>query len=162
VPIRGGTPRSVEQFVELFTGGVSEYELATFGVRAVPRPLWDLAKRTADNAGADASLALAVMVVENLQRPPWFRRLERLKGFIFKRGTYGIMQVAAPQPITDEESIIRAVRERLTGVSVRSQSGEVDWDLLDAFARTYNPNPNFSALLRSAISAIEDTSERSQ
>ena len=135
---------------------VTEYELAAEGRRRIPRPLWELAGNVAREQGADVILTRAIMLVENLQRPSWFRRLERCKGRVLKRGTYGIMQTAAAAPLSDEESIRRVVVERLAGVDVRTE--DRDWhdtEKLERFARTYNPNPNFVALLVAAYSEVE-------
>lgn len=135
---------------------VTEYELAAEGIRRIPRPLWELAGDVAREHGADATLTRAIMLVENLQRPNWFRRLERWKGRVLKRGTYGIMQSAAAAPLSDEESIRRVVVERLVGVDVRTAHRDwYDTDKLEEFARRYNPNPNFVALLVAAYSEVE-------
>jgi hypothetical protein len=58
--------------------------------------------RKAQQVGIDPSIPLAVMAAENLQRPSWVRRLERM---IPKRlgGTRGIMQQAGA--LSDVESI---------------------------------------------------------
>ena len=47
----------------------------------------------------------STVLEEVRQRPRWFRKLERKKGKLFKKGTYGVAQIAAPQPISDTESI---------------------------------------------------------
>ena len=82
--------------------------------------------------GTDASLVRGIMIAENLQRPRWFRRLERIKG----RG-----------PISDEESVRRAVGGRLSGVQVLGADGNVDYTLLTAIAQRWNPDPTFVDLL---------------
>ncbi len=56
-------------------------------------------------AGTDPLLLEAILLTEVLQRPRWLRTLEALKGRILSRGTYGVMQVRAPRPISDEESV---------------------------------------------------------
>lgn len=68
------------------------------------------------------------------------------------------MQVASARPLTDEESIKRAVKERLAGVSVVDESGYLDDAKLKSFANTYNPNPNFYALLGPAYNEVKDKS----
>lgn len=135
---------------------ITEYEMAQEGLRRIPPALFKLAQEEAKSHGADPNLVHAVMIVENLQRPPWFRRLENFKGILFKRGTYGIMQVGSPRPLTDEESIRRAVQNRLAGVSVLNDKGYVDKEKLKAFATRYNPNPNFYALLGPAYNEVKN------
>ncbi|WP_146249153.1 MULTISPECIES: hypothetical protein [unclassified Curtobacterium] len=66
---------------------------------------------TASAASADPLLVKAFAIVEILQRPAWFRRGERLLGSLRGSGTYGIMQVAAERPISDEESVRRFCEE---------------------------------------------------
>jgi hypothetical protein len=86
--------------------------------RAIGPELWDSAEAAAVRHAADVNLVRAFMLVENVQRPRWFRNLEHLKGLVFGSGTYGIMQVRADKPLSDEESIEQAIRERLAGVVV--------------------------------------------
>ncbi len=64
---------------------VTEYELVEQSARSIPRPLWQLAQQTAAEHGVDSKLVLAAMVVENIQRPAWFRDLERIKAAFLKR-----------------------------------------------------------------------------
>lgn len=63
----------------------------------------------ASRLSADPLVMKSLAVCEALQRPKWFRRLERIVGSVLRRqGTYGVMQVLSPHPITDEDSITRA------------------------------------------------------
>ena len=62
-----------------------------------------------DNPRFDFELFEAVMIAESLQRPRWFRILERLKGIVWKPGTYGVMQVRSDRPLSDFESIDKAL-----------------------------------------------------
>lgn len=141
--------------VRISRNALDQYGLVQRSLRQIPRRLFDVASDAARQAGADESLVWAVMVVENVERPVWFRGLERLKARIAKSGTYGIMQVTSDRPLSDEQSITKAVNERLAGVVVRTPKGALDVKALDAFARKYNSNPSFSALLTSAYLAIE-------
>lgn len=138
---------------------IDEYEMADESRRRIPRHLWDLVGQEAITHAADPDLARAVMLVENLQRPHWFRALERARGRFVRRGTYGIMQVMSDRPLTDEESIKKAVRERLAGVTVKNEHGYLDRDALATFARSYNPNPNFRSLLEGAYNTIYSQEE---
>lgn len=73
--------------------------------------------------GIDPKILLSIAILEDMNRPYWFRILERLLykiGFNIK--TSGLMQVASPYPVTDEESIdisaklVRSLTERSRGV----------------------------------------------
>jgi len=81
--------------------------------------LWLRVEEAAAASGCDVSLLGAVMVLENAQRPQWFRRLERVKGRLIKAGTYGIMQAYSLHPISDEASIDK-IAERLSARRVPS------------------------------------------
>lgn len=69
----------------------------------------DYVKSRVDNPRFDFELFEAVMIAESLQRPRWFRILERLKGIVWKPGTYGVMQVRSDRPLNDFESIDKAL-----------------------------------------------------
>lgn len=136
------------------SGGTNASVLAETSSNNVPTALWNLAWDTAVAAGADPRLACALMIVENLERPEWFRRLEKWKSHLWSPGTYGIMQLSSPRWISDEESIVGVVHERLLHVDVRNDH-YVDYDRLNGFAYTYNPSPNFAELLQGAYEIAE-------
>jgi hypothetical protein len=125
-------------------------KLANRSANSIPSSLWDSAKRIAEAGGADPTLVKAIMIAENLQRPRWFRHLERLKSRLSPEGTYGIMQVSSSKWLTDQESIRKAVATRLRGVTVRNATGEVDYEKLRSVAMLWNPDPTFVDLLWSA------------
>jgi hypothetical protein len=106
----------------------------------------------------------AIMVVENLQRPLWFRRLESFKGRVFPSGTYGIMQVESARPVSDEESIKIAVETRLAGQVVPFKSSgtpsypDHDWLLL--LARAYNDSQAYAKSVATAYSMLQYSSRR--
>ncbi len=104
--------------------------------------LWGRAAEAARTHGADEALVKAILLTENLARPSWVRRLERLKGRLFKHGTYGVMQIKSEAPISDGQSIDLAVAQRLHGTQVRADSPEE----VSEFLRRYNPNPHFVSL----------------
>lgn len=68
-------------------------------------------RSTVTDTGFDFRLFEAVLIAESLQRPRWFRILERLKGLVWKSGTYGVMQVRSDRPLSDRESIDKALSE---------------------------------------------------
>lgn len=78
--------------------------------------LVDYAWTSAIGKNADPILVRSIMQSESLQRPRWFRRLERLRGRFVGRGTYGVMQVKSDKPISDRASI-DLVADRYSGVA---------------------------------------------
>jgi hypothetical protein len=122
----------------------------------VGRDLIDQARNAATKARADENLVVAVLLTENLQRPPWFRRLERAKGRLFREGTYGVMQVRADRPISDSESIRLAVTDFLAGVQLRYHDEyNVDEESLKAALRAYNNSDNFVSLGSDVFKALQ-------
>lgn len=107
------------------------------------------AESKALEAGLDWDLVRAVMLAESLQRPLWFRKLERLKGQIWRKGTYGIMQVESARPISDRESIDRAVEvHRYTFAIDQDQEEDLSfWELKDRI-EAYNPSSPFFDMVR--------------
>lgn len=122
-------------------------ELARRSARKIPSRLVPLAVDLSGAHGADPQLVTATMIAENLQRPPWFRSVERIKGLVLRAGTYGIMQVSHDRPISDEESLRIAVETRLRGVTVKGPDGNVDYGALNTFARSWNGDSTFPQLI---------------
>jgi hypothetical protein len=109
--------------------------------------LRELARSEALKSGTDPDLVESVLLAENLERPRWFRQLERAKGRLFPHGSYGVMQVTSDSPINDEDSIIRAVAEHLHGVVVQRRSdGYLDYQSVETAFRQYNNDPVFVSL----------------
>ena len=73
--------------------------------RRIGPELLDYARRCASEQGLDPDLVETVLLVESIQRPGWFRRMEWAKGLLLRRGSYGIMQVKTQRPVSDRESI---------------------------------------------------------
>lgn len=94
------------------------------------------------NAKSGHPLALvAIAYAEHLNRPQWVRRLERTVGI--RGGTYGIMQVRAPRPITDSDSV-EMFLQRLPGYP--PLSAEPSWDELRTFFLHHNDDSAFADL----------------
>lgn len=85
----------------------------------------------ADQHGCDPVFLRSILFAEALQRPRWVRRAERAKSILVKPGSYGVMQVSSPHPLSDDESI-QTVAENYAGYwPLRSDSG---WVLPGRFA----------------------------
>lgn len=125
--------------------------------RSIPRDLWELAGDVALRSSADPRLVHAVMLTENIQRPGWFRRLERIGARLLgKPASLGLLQAPGEHGESDEALLERAIVERFAGVSITSADGYVDWQAVEAFATSYNPDPAYSELLSAAIHETED------
>ncbi len=86
--------------------------------------------------------------VENLQRPGWIRAIERTAGRLLPIGSYGLMQVQSDAPISDSESIERAISTNLAERSVpTTPEGYVDSEALRSQIRSYNGNERFVDLV---------------
>lgn len=70
-----------------------------------------LIENLSEKNNADPTLVKTICIAENMQRPSWIRRLENILGCFKREATYGIMQVTSKRPISDEESIKRAVEQ---------------------------------------------------
>lgn len=124
--------------------------------RAIPHHLWELARDVAQRHEADPRLVRAVMLTENLQRPRWFRRLERIGARMLKRpASLGLLQTPGRPTDSDEELLERAIQERFRGVRVTTDDGYVDWAALNTFAAEYNPDPKYAELLSAAIHEVK-------
>jgi hypothetical protein len=68
--------------------------------------------------GTDPLFVEAVMIVESLQRPRWFRVLENLVGPRLGARSYGVMQVPDSEPMSDAQSVVEAVAGYFPGFQV--------------------------------------------
>ncbi|WP_116450524.1 hypothetical protein [Blastococcus litoris] len=105
--------------------------------------------RKARAAGIDPRVPLAVMAVENLQRPPWIRRLERLVPRKLKP-TRGIMQ--QPGATDDCDSIDRAFARYFASELPAAPSA---FPPMGTFER-YNSSEHFVALALGAYEVLEE------
>lgn len=99
---------------------------------------------------ANLSLVLAFCVVENIQRPKWFRAIENLQPF---RATRGIMQVTSKKIITDEESVDMAVSKYFKN----TETVLINSDFLSQTAARYNGklNEKYTLFLERALDNID-------
>lgn len=110
-------------------------ELVRRGVLEIPDELMTLLDE-ADSGKAFRSVAIA----ENVNRPAWVRRFERL--LLRRNGSYGLMQVHSKRPISDEESVSRFIKKH------ECFAGRQDWDAdeLEKLFRKHNPSEEFLSL----------------
>ena len=72
---------------------------------------WSQSEEIADAYGIDVNIIRAIIITEVLQRPHWFRVLERFFGKFLKSATYGVAQAISDKPVSDTESIGLLCRE---------------------------------------------------
>ena len=98
----------------------------------------------------DNNLIKAIAIVENLQRPNWLRKLERIKSIFVKSGSYGIMQVKSDKYISDKESIRIAINKYFNKISnIRSEND------LSEIVFTYNKNKDYNELVIKAYNHLK-------
>jgi hypothetical protein len=95
---------------------------------------------------------LAFAIVENLQRPPWVRRIENFFAKITKKGTYGVMQVSSTRGLSDEESVDQAVKTFFLNTKNPS-----DHEGIVSLALTYNHDIRFAEEVANAYFYISRT-----
>lgn len=128
--------------------GSHEFDAAYFVWRAkkdVGLDLVDWAFETAVEHRSDPILIRSIMFAEALQRPSWVRRLERVKGKVLKRGTYGVTQEAASKPISDREAITRTARKLHGAWAIEPENGPWGWSdpRIWKYAALHNENVTF-------------------
>lgn len=94
---------------------------------------------------ANEKLVKAICIVENIQRPAWIRKLERIKSFINKEGTYGIMQIKSSHYVTDEESIKMAIEKFFKNTSHK------EWEELKDIVSEYNSDERYIEFVEHAF-----------
>lgn len=111
--------------------------------------LWRYTAQMAESHGSDVNLMHAIVGAEAIQRPGWFRRIERVKGRVFPSGTYGVAQVYANHPISDRASIDKLCEAFSDYTVARHRDGAIDWERLSGRLSRHNSG---DAFIDSAIS----------
>lgn len=93
----------------------SEEDVIDKSRKSLPAKLISHINSACEKHKAKKELVLAICITENIERPSWIRKLEMVKSFVFKSGTYGIMQVASEKYINDLESVSKAVEQHFKG-----------------------------------------------
>mgnify|MGYP001588862971 CR=1 FL=1 len=93
---------------------------------------------------ADKNLVLAICIVENIQRPSWLRKVEGIKSIIFRRGSYGIMQVQSDKLLNDEQSVKKAIDDFF------AYNPHLDILSIKHLTEKYNNDPRYVDLIEHA------------
>jgi hypothetical protein len=98
---------------------------------------------------ADSNLIKAVAIIESLERPSWFRKLEYFKSYLIKKGSYGIMQVTSDNYIDDKQSVKLSIDKHFKN-HPKISSGED----IDKIVRSYNKNNKYIDLVTRAYNHL--------
>jgi hypothetical protein len=71
------------------------------------------------------------------------RRLERAKGRLVPKGSYGVAQITASHPLSDAQSVQALCQEHAGYYPARNSTGMVRQTLLEARIEKHNSNPAF-------------------
>jgi len=131
--------------------------------------LLELARREAERNGADPDLVEAILITEDIQRPKWFRSLERAKSVFFRDGTYGVMQVRHLGWLSDADSIRTATAGVLAGQQIPIAELEntdyeyqyVDTDALRSQLSEYNRSRVWTEMLVEVLRVVQGSPGKS-
>lgn len=126
--------------------------------RDIGRAIWDYAGVRAESEGVEAAKIRAVLLAESVQRPRWFRTIERLiqrvRAPFGVEGTTGVAQIRAVEPLTDEDSVDRLITSmKEFELSQRSQCEMDPRESFAAFLTLHNPDDVF---IESAMGFYDD------
>ncbi len=94
----------------------------------------------------DERLAISIAYVENAERPPWMRNIERLNPF-WRDGSYGLFQTAGRRGLSDAESCGAAMRRLENVYPLVGRHGLVPSWTISQCAEVYNPDPQFARMV---------------
>lgn len=101
------------------------------------------------NNSTDSKLILAICIVENIERPKWFRKFEKAKSFLFTKGSYGIMQLQSDKYLNDKQSIKGAIEKFFKYKKV------YDYESFESLMKSYNPDSKYVELVFEAYRFLE-------
>jgi len=140
------------QRVALFPGGSDP---VTEAQRDMGEDVWDYAHLAAEHNVCDADVLRAVLVAESMQRPRWFRRLERAKSRVLPAGSYGVAQMTSDHWLSDRASIDELARSFAGYYPERGQYGYVLRARSEARLERHNPSKVFVSTAMAAHSSID-------
>jgi len=86
---------------------LSPEDLLGHAQKDIGEELWTEIRSISAKYSCDPAFIRAIVAGEVLQRPRWLRSIEKIKGIVFRRKSYGVAQVSSDSPLSDKESIIR-------------------------------------------------------
>lgn len=119
----------------------NETDVVLKNLALLKKPLLSTIRKESRLYKANVILVCSICIVENIQRPVWFRRLENLKARMGFSGTYGVMQVKNNKLISDVDSIMIAIRDYL------NETANYNEDELREVIGKYNNDPEYSKIV---------------
>lgn len=125
--------------------------------RAIPAEIWGAVPELSAVADADPTLIRAVMLVENIQRPGWVRRIERWGARVIgKPATLGVLQTPGQAGETDLELLERAIASTFSGQHLpRTWEDQAGWKATERFLIRYNPDRHFVDAVHEAVAFLQ-------
>lgn len=99
---------------------------------------------------ANPILMNAICIAENLQRPPWVRKIESVLSVLKTEGTYGIMQVKSKKHLSDIESVPIAISQFF-----KDSAGITDVDRLRQIIANYNKDGGYIDIVLKIMSFLD-------
>lgn len=152
--LRSITPEPRDLLLALWTGAAAALGGSYVANFFLKRPDWsvlrarslneldqdliDLAQQEARSRGIDPIIPIGIMIAENIQRPTWIRSAERHVAWVLKSTTFtqGVMQVKSSGPLSDRDSIVKAIQLHQTEWS--ADVSEPRCSALKQIAQSYN------------------------
>jgi hypothetical protein len=128
-------------------------EVFNKSLKSISPDILNLIDKYCISNNANAVLAKAICIVENIQRPKWIRMIENIKAILGLHGTYGIMQVKTNKFISDEESVRLAIATHLQESNIVRTT-----DMLRYYINKYNSSEEYKDLVIRAMYFIDPNS----
>lgn len=117
--------------------------------------LWRRAAEVAEEVDADERLVRAVLLVENIQRPRWLRRLETPVARLLRTGSVGPLQVDGLPPSGDDARRVEAsIRSRFAGQRYPEALNGSAFHWRRAFLKHYNGDSQWMLDVEEAYSWV--------
>jgi hypothetical protein len=100
----------------------------------------------------DERLIHTVLLVESIQRPRWFRRIERVLGRVGLASTHGLMQASNDRKVSDEESLKVGIENLAGSVLIGGQGGFPRESLIRSYLDKHNESSEFQDMVIDALS----------
>lgn len=129
----------------LLSAKVTRESLYVRAKRDIGAKAWEFSQEGADRYNVSILAVRAVLLAEAIQRPRWFRFLERLlqcvRGLFRDEGTTGIAQVRSRWPVSDEASVESLCADMQAWASEKGEIGGVK--SVEKYARHRNDDDIF-------------------
>lgn len=134
-------------FQRLFVQDQGEARALQRGKKDIGQAAWKHAVSAAKVHSVPPSAVHAILLAESIQRPRWFRRVERLvqyvRGRVHRSGTTGIAQMRSARPLTDEESIDLLCIDMQRWTASQSVGDLNELEVFEEYAIHHNPDDVF-------------------